>query len=350
VRIAIVGSWKEEEAEEWNLRNPDDFAEACREIGAEIARRKHVLLVGSESERTADRYAVEGAVSALGRATVPEAPIIVLRPSDGAFPYEELRARYSHLFTSSYSPESRWGTTRLFQIRQADALVIIGGARSSYQAGITAAVCGRRVVPIGSFGGAGKRLINLFQMSRGQWGDSVPDDDELGRLHNPWNADLLRGALEVLGGAAGPRLLIIHGRSDDRFRLKNYLQNRLDLPEPIIMGEQSTSGDTLPEKFERLARRVEGAIALVTPDDVGGLADSATSVSSLQERARENVWLEVGWFWGRLGRARFRLLVRGQPSIPSDLSGLEYSRYESDPNERGDDLRAFVDRLNAPSR
>lgn len=73
-------------------------------------------------------------------------------------------------------------------------------------------------------------------------------------------------------------------------------QNILRLPEPVIMAERSTPGEPLPVKFKTLAQGDHGAIALVTPDDVGGVAQLTGDVSQLERRARQNVWLEVGGF------------------------------------------------------
>jgi predicted nucleotide-binding protein len=168
--------------------------------------------------------------------------------------------------------------------------------------------------------------------------------EELGSLHNPWNPGMVSLILRLLRITDFPRILIVHGRADDRFVLKDYLQNQIRVPEPIIMAQRPPSGLTLPEKFEGLASDADGAIALVTPDDVGAFDDQAAP-TALQSRARENAWLEVGWFWGRLGRRRFLLLVRSKPSIPSDLSGLEYVTYDSKPTECDNEIRAFIKSL-----
>ena len=45
-------------------------------------------------------------------------------------------------------------------------------------------------------------------------------------------------------------------------------------------------------------------------------------------RARENVWLEIAWFWGRLGRDRVLILREGEANIPSDWMGVEYAKYD----------------------
>jgi predicted nucleotide-binding protein len=84
-----------------------------------------------------------------------------------------------------------------------------------------------------------------------------------------------------------------------------------------------------------VADGVDGAIAVVTPDDVGSLAQASDNESEekLEKRARQNVWLEVGWVWGRAGRDRILLLVRGDAVLPSDLLGTETVEYKTSPLE-----------------
>jgi predicted nucleotide-binding protein len=105
------------------------------------------------------------------------------------------------------------------------------------------------------------------------------------------------------------------------------------------MAQEFTAGQTLPEKFEALASEADAAIALATPDDLASIA-SETDVKRL--RARQNVWVEVGWFWGRLGRNRVLLLVRGNVEIPSDLDGIEYQRYKRSVLESKGVIRRFL--------
>jgi predicted nucleotide-binding protein len=65
----------------------------------------------------------------------------------------------------------------------------------------------------------------------------------------------------------------------------------------------------------------------------------------MRPRAWQNVWLEVGWFWGCLGRKRVLVMCKGNIEIPSDLQGLEYYRYSDTPTEAGDSIRDFVRQL-----
>ena len=113
------------------------------------------------------------------------------------------------------------------------------------------------------------------------------------------------------------QVFIIHGRDYGTRNTVTSFLKELGL-EPVVLQEQASQGLTVIEKFERWAE-VDFAIALLTPDDLGGSQDD-----NLQPRARQNAILELGYFMGRYGRDRVCALVKGTPEIPSDYSGVVY--------------------------
>ena len=118
-------------------------------------------------------------------------------------------------------------------------------------------------------------------------------------------------------------VFVIHGRDNEAKQLvARFLQNqKLD---PIILHEQANQGRTIIEKLEEHAQ-VGFAIALLTPDDVGGLREQK---DNLKPRARQNVIFEFGYFTGRLGRKRVCALVRDDVDRPSDYDGVVYIRMD----------------------
>jgi predicted nucleotide-binding protein len=84
----------------------------------------------------------------------------------------------------------------------------------------------------------------------------------------------------------------------------------------VILHEQANRGQTLIEKFERHASEAGWAVILLTADDVGG-----TSAHDLHPRARQNVVLEMGFFYGRLGRDHVAVLYEDGVELPSDTDG-----------------------------
>ncbi len=95
----------------------------------------------------------------------------------------------------------------------------------------------------------------------------------------------------------------------------------LDL-NPIILHEQPDQGRTIIEKFEDYAQ-TSYAIALLTPDDIGG-----PNADALKPRVRQNVIFEMGFFMGYLGRGRVAALIKSDLEIPSDYSGVLYIKLD----------------------
>lgn len=121
-----------------------------------------------------------------------------------------------------------------------------------------------------------------------------------------------------------PRPFIVHGHANElKLELKNYIQNTLKFPEPVILHEQPSFGRTVIEKFEDYAAASALVFVLLTPDDI---AAPATESDDMKRRARQNVIFEMGYFLGILGRnsGRVLLLHKGPLDLPSDLSGVVY--------------------------
>ena len=149
----------------------------------------------------------------------------------------------------------------------------------------------------------------------------------IGRWSSPSFSEFIAPVHEILGGELPMprhRPFIVHGHDEKtKLEVKNYLQNTLGLPEPIILHEKPNLGRTLIEKFEDLAATADLAFVLLTPDDhFASASDSETE----KRRARQNVILELGFFLGVLGRrsGRVFLLYKGPLDLPSDLSGIVY--------------------------
>lgn len=92
--------------------------------------------------------------------------------------------------------------------------------------------------------------------------------------------------------------------------------------EAFVLHEQSNRGKTLVEKLEANSD-VGFAVILVSGDDHGSKMGDAP-----KPRARQNVILEWGYFWGRLGREHVIVLKKGDAELPSDLSGLVWELFD----------------------
>ncbi len=139
-----------------------------------------------------------------------------------------------------------------------------------------------------------------------------------------------------------PVPFIVHGQNDKiKLSLKNYLQNVLKLPEPIILHEQPNLGLTIIEKFEEYAERSCLVFVLLTPDDKGSEVDDT---KESKRRARQNVIFEMGYFIGLLGRKSglVLLLHEGPIELPSDLSGIIYIDTKNGIESAGEDIRKEI--------
>lgn len=120
-------------------------------------------------------------------------------------------------------------------------------------------------------------------------------------------------------------IFIVHGHDEAMKQSVNATLLKLGFT-PIILNEEPNGGRTIIEKFEHVADTVGFAIILLSPDDQ--LFDHASE----NFRARQNVILELGYFFGKLGRNKVHVLVNKNHhdvELPSDIFGIVYETYDS---------------------
>ena len=145
--------------------------------------------------------------------------------------------------------------------------------------------------------------------------------------------ELLQTELQLNGGDApqlshqqsGHRVFLVHGHNDSVLHEVARFLEKLE-QSVIILREQPNAGRTIIEKFETYAD-VGFALVLLTADDKGGPVDA--SPAYLKLRARQNVVFELGYFIGRLGRNRVCALYTDGVEIPSDYSGILYTKFDT---------------------
>jgi predicted nucleotide-binding protein len=118
------------------------------------------------------------------------------------------------------------------------------------------------------------------------------------------------------------KIFIVHGHAGEQREAVARFLERLGM-EPVILHEQANQGKTLIEKFETHAD-VGFAVVLLTADVFGG-----PSGGPQQPRARQNVVLELGYFIGRLSRARVCALKAGEVELPSDILGIVWTPFDA---------------------
>lgn len=134
--------------------------------------------------------------------------------------------------------------------------------------------------------------------------------------------------------ALSNRVFVVHGHDERSKADVERLLAEWGL-DPVVLHRQADQGQTIIEKFERHAD-VGYAIVLMTPDEVAylsGEAGIADEKRAKEWRARPNVVFEFGYFVGRLGRNRTCCLYTGNVTLPSDLSGLLYKKFDKSVEE-----------------
>jgi predicted nucleotide-binding protein len=184
----------------------------------------------------------------------------------------------------------------------------------------------------------------------------VIKDDPHSKFLSKWKmatfkeiADIIENMLGVKQNSIIQNVFIVHGHNDKlKLELKNYLQNVLGLPEPIILHEQANSGRTIIEKFEDYAYSSNIVFVLLTPDD---RVVSTNNNNDEKRRARQNVIFEMGFFMGILGRetGRVILLYLGPLEIPNDLSGIVYIDISKGIEASGEEIRRELESVNRQS-
>jgi len=157
------------------------------------------------------------------------------------------------------------------------------------------------------------------------------DDDPHCSFISKWDGHPIKELINRINKTLGienntppPQSFIVHGHDETaKLELKNFLQNMLKFPVPIILHEQPNWGRTIIEKFEDYAAMSALVFVLLTPDDI---AARGGETENLKRRARQNVIFEMGYFLGSLGRKSGRVILLYKPplDLPSDISGVVY--------------------------
>lgn len=118
--------------------------------------------------------------------------------------------------------------------------------------------------------------------------------------------------------SAARKVFIVHGHDEAAKEGMARFLSQIGF-KPIILHEQASANRTVIEKFEANAD-VGFAVVLLTPDDEGHAKGDVP-----KPRARQNVIAELGYFVGRLGRARVAVFKKGDVEVPSDFAGVIYT-------------------------
>jgi predicted nucleotide-binding protein len=321
MRVGVVGNWVSN-YEDWPHEDTlESFQGACREIGRSLASCGHRVVAASESDSTADGLVVRAYVEVALASPGANQKVEILRdPKTGSIPFHSEIKKHPHLFNVLPGQFSNV-EVHLGFVKAADAILTIGGRKTTYHAGLAAVLAKKQVVPIGSFGGASRQLLqDVLELQK------TAHNDQLRSLNNPWTDTIARTVLELLEQNStqvfSRRIFVVHGRDGGVKNELARLLERLDL-EPVILHEQPDRGQTIFAKLQNELADVGFAFVLLTPDDVGSLREDTKNP---QARARQNVIFEHGLFVGHLSAARVCAICKGTIELPSDIQGIIYKQ------------------------
>jgi hypothetical protein len=166
--------------------------------------------------------------------------------------------------------------------------------------------------------------ISDWEMSRTHWAVKTADlftalqgPQASGPEHPPYVPSSPQPASRSLGD----RVFVVHGRHDGSKQEVARFLEQLGI-EAVILHERPNAGRTIITKFQEESAGISFAVVLMTPDDLGGLAGEPP-----QNRARQNVIFELGFFIGKLGASKVCALVSGNIEKPSDFDAVVYIQY-----------------------
>lgn len=137
----------------------------------------------------------------------------------------------------------------------------------------------------------------------------------------------------VEGGEQPKSVFIVRGHSDKALaELEKFLVS-VEV-EPIVLSRGGGSAQSLFQKFMAVATKARFAVVLLSSDDYGASRrqydTQGVGERALQFRARQNVVLELGFFYGRLGWENVFVVYEDPDKIfpnferPSDLDGVVF--------------------------
>ncbi|MEV1107344.1 hypothetical protein AB0I95_01685 [Micromonospora sp. NPDC049751] len=207
--VAIAGSAQVNRSYSPAVRDPEAAPAAAAELGAELARQGCGIVVYSSDPDYLERDVVRGYVGS-GRAT--PGSILVRGRYQQDVDFEEAQ-RYPELFAVVPESTDDWEVSFYRSLLTADALLLVGGGRSTFIAGLIGLSRRIPVAAVAAFGGGAEKTWQRLNNERG-----VASEEEVALLARPWQSAAAgpivtalraqvrrRAEEERAGGAAGRR-------------------------------------------------------------------------------------------------------------------------------------------------
>ena len=112
---------------------------------------------------------------------------------------------------------------------------------------------------------------------------------------------------------------------------------------PLVLENLPSQGTTIIEKLEQYIPQAKYGIVLFTPDDIGYQVGDE---NNRKFRARQNVVLELGMLFMKLGRKHVAIIMKKDDKIekPSDINGILYLGYKNNISEIAERLKKEINK------
>jgi hypothetical protein len=177
--IAVIGSLDADRAYDPPLRDPQTGVRACRELGARLAAEGFGLTVYSSSPRFVEAAVVEG--YAESGAARPQS-IRLLAPMNAKHKQFAAMTDRPQLFQVINDPSTDWEVSFYRSLASVAGVLLIGGGRSTYIAGLIALSLRTPIVTLANFGGAAQPVWDSLDRIRND-----ATDEELQVMAGGWS-------------------------------------------------------------------------------------------------------------------------------------------------------------------
>lgn len=248
-RIAIIGSAAPGRDYEPPLSGVD-ISSAARDLGRHLAEAGCRLVVYSSDDDFIERDVVAGFVES-GRASAGSVEIHGKAGQVSAFPGSDLATKYFLAYPQS-SPH--WEVAFYASLLEVDGMILIGGGRSTFTAGVLGLSRKIAVTPLAAFGGAARRVWDRLDSRSG-----VATEDEIGLWAEPWRSN----SAAAVAASVISQCRRIRERADQARRAERAVQRRRTISLLATLAMLAAGIATIPAVYTVRAGSGPGVTLLV---------------------------------------------------------------------------------------
>jgi hypothetical protein len=188
--IAIIGSVDTTRTYDPPLKVPEIALAAAREIGRYLAEEGWRIIVYSSSEAFVEREVVAGFIES-GKAAANTVEIYGRSGQTNDFPG---MAEHPKCFRVVPEISDDWEVGYYRSLFTIDAMLLVGGGRSTLISGILALSRGIAAAPIATFGGAAQRVWERFNPDR-----DLATEEDIAAMNGPWHEGAALAVVASIG-------------------------------------------------------------------------------------------------------------------------------------------------------